>query len=127
MISKALEITKSQSALAGERLAKVRAQIQDSFAKDYVVGSSTLEALLKAQKSVHYWAQVDRVIESKENDEARIEALREWYSRGVERVLECGRSHSTSLVTSAEMEAEEDEYKRVLAMIKQLLSYADKQ
>ena len=124
MIDKALEMLGDYAEQATEELAKVRTQISDSFSKDYVVTASTLERLIKVQYSVRHWAKIKNILGRDTTQEQKVAALEEWISSTTEQLLECGRSRSTSLVASAEMEADEDELKQVLRQVKQFTTFA---
>lgn len=124
MIAKALEMLINQVEQATKDLTEARARITDSFDQDYVVTSSTLENLIKAQYSVRHWAKVEKIIKRGTTDEAKIAGLEEWMAHTIEQLLECGRSRSTSLIASAEFEAEEDELKQVLRQVKQFVRFA---
>lgn len=124
MIKIALQMLAQQADRSVEELAKIRTQITDSFSKDYVVGSSTMESLIRAQKSVYHWAKVKNILARYTTEQEQVAGLEEWMAHSTEQLLECGRSRSTSLVASAEYEAEEDELKQVLRQVKQFVSHA---
>lgn len=127
MIKIALEMMVGQAERSTEELTKVRESIKESFDKDYVITPSTMERLLKAQKSVYHWAKVQRILSQHSTEEEQVQALEQWVASTTEQLTECGRSRSTSLVASAEYEAEEDELKQVLRQVKQFVSYARSQ
>lgn len=114
---------KVQAQGATQALTTARATITDAFAQDYVVGSSAMEALISAQHSVHYWAQVTRIVARAESVAGVAEALSEWVTHTTDKLLESGRSSSTSLVRNAITLSEEDELKRVLHHIRGYVSY----
>lgn len=124
MIKNALQMLLGQAKQADQELAKIRTQIKESFDKDYVITSSTMERLLKAQQQVHHWAKVKNILSRNTTEEEQVAGLEEWISHTSEQLLECGRSRSTSLIASAEYEAEEDELKQVLRQVKQFVSFA---
>ena len=124
MIAKALEMLIIQAEQPTQELAKIREQITDSFGKDYVITASTMERLIKIQYSVRHWAKIKNIIARASTEEQQVAGLEEWISHTSEQLLECGRSRSTSLVASAEMEADEDELKQVLRQVKQFVSFA---
>lgn len=125
MISNAIQMLQAQAQRATQTLTEARTQITDSFTQDYVVGAHAMEKLISAQHSVHYWAQITRIIERAENEASVAQGLREWASRTADRLLEGGRSSSTSLVSNAITLSEEDEQKRVLQLVRQFVSYID--
>jgi len=127
MISTAIEALQHYVDSATKNLEQARTQIKDQFEKDYVVGSHAMEKLISAQHSVHYWAQIARIIERGEDEASVVQGLREWATRTADRLLECGRSSSTSLVSNAIILSEEDEQKRVLRDVSQFIMYVDKQ
>lgn len=127
MISTAIEALQHYVRRATQDLDEARTQITDSFDKDYVVGVHAMEKLISAQHSIYYWAQVSRVIERGENESQVIEGLREWAGKMTDRLLEGGRSSSTSLVSNAITLSAEDEQKRVLRDVKQFITYVDSQ
>jgi len=127
MISTAIEALQHYVSRSTQTLNEARTQITDQFSKDYVVGAHAMEKLISAQHSVHYWAQVARIIERGENEAEVVQGLREWATRTSDRLLECGRSSSTSLVSNAITLSEEDEQKRVLRDVQQFIMYVDNQ
>lgn len=124
MINRALEMLKDQADNSAQELAKIRTQITESFSQNYVITPSTMENLIKVQKSVAHWARVKNIISRHSTPEEQVAGLEEWIQRSSEQLLECGRSRSTSLIASAEYEAEEDELKQVLRQVKQFVSFA---
>lgn len=126
MIAKALEMLVNYSEQAAQELTTIRTQITDSFSKDYVISASTMERLIKAQFSVRHWAKIQNIIARCETDQDKVAGLQKWISTTTEQLTECGRSRSTSLVASAEMEFEEDELKQVLRMVKQFVDFAQR-
>jgi hypothetical protein len=127
MIKIALQMLVGQAERSTEELTKIREQIKESFEKDYVITPSTMEALLKAQKSVYHWAKVQRIVAQHSTEEEQVGALEKWVASTTEQLTECGRSRSTSLVASAEYEAEEDTLKLVLRDVRGFVSYARSQ
>lgn len=123
MISHALDSLKYGAERATTTLTEARTQITDSFTKDYVVGAHQMEKLIAAQHSVHYWTQVTRIMERGEDEASVTQGLSEWATRMADRLLEGGRSSSTSLVSNAITLSEEDEQKRVLQQVRQALTY----
>ncbi len=125
MISNALQMLQGMAARSTEALLKIRTEITDSFDKDYVVGTMTMERLISVQNSVQQWAKITRIIERGDTEQEQVAGLREWAATTTERMLECGRSSSTSHVANAHSLNEEEETKRVLQMVKQALSHID--
>lgn len=125
MISNALQMVQGMAARSTEALLKIRTEITDSFDKDYVVGTMTMERLISVQNSVQQWAKITRIIERGDTEQEQVAGLREWAATTTERMLECGRSSSTSHVANAHSLNEEEETKRVLQMVKQALSHID--
>lgn len=126
MISIALKYLAEEPAHSTQRLAEAREQISKQFASDYVVGSHAMEKLISAQLNVQYWSQVERVLAKSEKEEDKVAGLREWARTTAERILEGGRSRSTSLVATAMIDSEEEEQKAVLARVRQFLNHIDK-
>jgi hypothetical protein len=125
MISNALQMLQGQATLAAQGLIKIRTEIADSFSKDYIVGTMTMERLISVQHSANQWAKITRIMERGDTEQAQVAGLREWAGTTAERMLECGRSGSTSLVANASTLSEEEETKRVLQMVRQALSHID--
>lgn len=125
MISNALQMLQGQITRSTEALLKIRTEITQAFDQDYTVTTSTMERLISVQNSVRIWAQVERVIKRGDTEQEQVAGLRKWATETSERLLECGRSSSTSHVANAHALNEEDETKRVLQTVKQMLSYAD--
>jgi hypothetical protein len=125
MIQNAIQMLQGQAAGSTQALVKIRTEITDSFSKDYVVGTMTMERLISVQHSVHQWAKITRILERAEGEQAQVAGLREWAHATAERMLECGRSSSTSHVANASTLSEEEETKRVLQMVRQALIHID--
>jgi len=125
MIKNAIQMLQGLATQATDNLTKIRAEITDSFTKDYVVGTMTMERLISVQHSVHHWAKISRLLERAEGEQEQVAGLREWARTTSERLLECGRSSSTSHVANASTLSDEEEEKRVLQMVKQALIHID--
>jgi hypothetical protein len=125
MIKNAIQMLQGFATQADQGLVKIRTEIKDSFDKGYVVGTMTMERLISVQHSVNHWAKITRILERAEGEQAQVAGLREWTATTSERLLEGGRSSSTSLVANASTLSDEEEEKRVLHMVKQALSHID--
>jgi len=125
MISNAIQMLEGFATQATDSLTEIRTQITDSFSKDYVIIASTTERLISVQHSVQHWTKISRLLERAEGEQAQVAGLREWAHTTSERLLECGRSSSTSHVANASTLSDEEELKRVLQTVKQALSHID--
>jgi aspartokinase len=125
MITNYLEVLTSQASNATQELAMARTQISTYIEEDYRVGSSSIERLISAQYSAKYWGQVLKIINNNQGNEQQVQGLREWAERRVDELLSSGRSRSTSLIANAMSESEEDEMKRVLQRVRNLIEYVD--
>lgn len=125
MISPAIQSLKVYASNATEALLKTRTEITQAFDQDYTITTSTMEKLISVQNSVRIWAQIVRIIERGDTVQEQVAGLRTWAQDTAERLLECGRSSSTSHVANAHTLNEEEETKRVLALVKQVISFAD--
>lgn len=123
----ATQALRNQAGSATQALAQVRANITDSFTNDYVVGASSMEKLIAAQHSVHYWAQIIRIIERAGSAAGVVQGLREWATHTTDTLLECGRSSSTSMISNVITLSQEDELKLVLQHVRGYLSFVDQQ
>lgn len=127
MITNAIQNLSAQATRATQDLSKIRTEITRQFDNDYVVGTMTMERLIQAQHSVGAWAKIVRALSAGQSVEQQVQALRGWVASTSERLLDTGRSSSTSLVANASTLSEEEAEKEVLRAVKQVISYADKQ
>lgn len=102
-----------QAQRAMDALKELQGAIVEGLTKGYAVSVGNLERLLEQEQVARVWSQVDRLASTASDTQELKARLEEWYRDAVAQAMAPGRSHSTSLVRTAQLMAEEDALKSV--------------
>lgn len=88
----------------------------------HALSTGNVERLLEQEQVTRVWAQVSNLSSTASDTQELKARLEEWMRDTTEQVMAPGRSHSTSLVRTAQMMAEEDGLKSVARIVERIIS-----
>lgn len=119
------DLMQRRATQARDSLTETMEQVSTSASQGHLLTASTVERMFEEHYTVRSWNNVirtvDEAVQTKSLSTLTLK-LQEWATDATEQLLSPGRSHSTSLVRTAEMEAEEYGMKTVLRAVSQFIS-----
>jgi len=108
---------------ATERLQESQTALAQAMQDGVALSVSTVERIFDEEQVLRNWRQVLQVGMKATTEAELLAGLRTWSEEATEQVMGPGRSHSTSLVRTAQMHAEEDGIRTVVRTVNRIIEH----